>query len=216
MKKAYIFDMDGVIVDSEKYYHRQRLNFLKEQGLKPGVSDLKYYVGASFKDGWKMMVPDEKLWDDLFPKFNQYFAKHKIDYAEYVHVHVGEFLKDLKRDHRTVTIASAGGAGNIYQMLDQCNFQPYFDSVLSGESVERNKPAPDIYLESARKIGCKPEECIALEDSVLGIRAAKTAGLETWALSYPEYQIDQSQADHVFNGFGEVRKYYSQIMKSQD
>ena len=208
MKKAYIFDMDGVIVDSEKYYHRQRLNFLKSQGLEPSVSDLKYYVGASFEAGWKMMVPDENLRYKLLPKFHQYFDDHAINYAEYIHDHVGDFLRTLKQNDLTVTLASAGGIGLIEQMLDQCHFRAYFDAVLSGEEVAHNKPAPDIYLESVRKIGLNPEQCVALEDSILGIQAAKTAGLETWALKYPEYQIDQSQADHVFNGFGEVLDYF--------
>lgn len=183
MKKVYIFDMDGVIVDSEKYYHQQRLNFLKSQGLKPGVSELKYYVGASFEDGWKMMVPDESLWDELLPKFKQYFADHKINYADYVHDYVGDFLKSLKVNNKIVTLASAGNIGLIEQMLDQCHFRQYFDSILSGEEVSKNKPAPDIYLKSVDKIGLDPSECVALEDSVLGIRSAKDAGLETWALN---------------------------------
>lgn len=66
MKKAYVFDMDGLIVNSEKYYHRQRLNFLKSQGLNPGVSELKY------------------------------FADHKSNYANYVHDLCGRFLEESK------------------------------------------------------------------------------------------------------------------------
>ncbi len=208
MKKAFIFDMDGVIVDSEKYYHKQRLNFLHKQGLEPGVSELNYYVGASFEDGWKMMVPDESLQHKLLPKFKQYFNDHKINYADFVHDYVGDFLRDLKANNKIVTLASAGNIGLIDQMLDQCNFRQYFDSILSGEEVSKNKPAPDIYLKSVDKIGLSASKCVTLEDSVLGIRSAKAAGLETWALKYPEYKIDQSQADHVFNGFEEVIRYF--------
>lgn len=78
MKKTYISDIDGVIIDSEKYYHRQRLNFLKLWGLKSGTNGLKYYVGESFEDCWKMMIADETLRDELLPKFKQFFADHKI------------------------------------------------------------------------------------------------------------------------------------------
>lgn len=208
MKKAFIFDMDGVIVDSEKFYHRQRTNFLKLINMKPGVSDPQKYVGASFIGGWKMMIPDESLWDKLLPKYKKYFADHQINYGEYVHPYVGKFLSDLKEAGKITTVASAGPRDSIVQMLEQCNFQPYFSSILSGEAVSHNKPAPDIYLKSVEEIGLRPEECVALEDSSIGIKAAKSAGLETWALKYPEYQSDQRQADHVFNGFREVCEYF--------
>jgi beta-phosphoglucomutase-like phosphatase (HAD superfamily) len=84
---------------------------------------------------------------------------------------------------------------------------------LSGESVQNNKPAPDIYLKSVEKIGIDPIECVALEDSSIGINAAKNAGLETWALNYPGYSSDQSKADYVFNGFGEVCNYFEKVKK---
>ena len=211
MKKAFIFDMDGVIVDSEQYYHIQRTSFLKKMVLTAGVSDPQEYVGASFIDGWKMMIPDENLWDDLLPKYKRYFATHRINYGEYVHPYVGQFLSDLKSNQKIATVASAGPVDSIEQMMDQCDFRPYFDSILSGESVKNNKPAPDIYLKSVEKIGLQPEYCVALEDSTIGIKAAKSAGLETWALKYPGYDSDQSQADHVFNGFGEVCDYFAKM-----
>lgn len=213
MKKAFIFDMDGVIVDSERFYHKQRMGFLELMGLESFVSDPRKYVGASFMDGWKMMVPDENMWGELLPKYKQYFKTHRINYADYVHPYVGKFLNDLKNEGMIATVASAGPRDSIVQMMDQCNFHKYFDSILSGESVQNNKPAPDIYLKSVEKIGIDPIECVALEDSSIGINAAKNAGLETWALNYPGYSSDQSKADYVFNGFGEVCNYFEKVKK---
>ncbi len=210
MKKAFIFDMDGVIVDSEKFYQQTRLGFLKSVGLQPGVKDLQPYIGASFSDGWKMMVPDTSLWGDLLPRYKKYFSDHPIYYPDYVHPHVTDFFKALKKAGKIVTLASAGNGTLIKQMIRQCHFEPYFAAVLSGEDVSKNKPAPDIYLTSVQNIGLKPEECVALEDSPVGIRSAKAAGLETWALKYPGYQMDQSKANKIFNGFEDVNDYFAE------
>lgn len=96
-------------------------------------------------------------------------------------------------------------------MLDECNLRQYFDSVISGENVNNNKPAPDIYLQSVQKLGLRSEQCVVIEDSTIGISAAKSAGIKTWAVKYPQYKIDQGQADRVFAGFGPLRQHFKNI-----
>lgn len=208
--KAFIFDMDGVLVDSERYFYRLKLEFLKKMGEKPAVSSITDIVGLSADNGWKKLVPVDSKRAQLRPLFEKYRDQHMIDYPKYLNAEVPEFLSDIKNDGQTIALASAGYISGIEKMIRECNFGQYFSSVLSGEHVTNNKPALDIYLSSVQKLGLKPTECVAVEDSPVGIQAAKGAGLETWAIKYPYYQLDQHQADHVFAGFGQMRKYYQE------
>ena len=208
--KAFVFDMDGVLVDSERYYYRLKIDFLRQMGEKPGVSNITEIVGLSADNGWKKLVPAAKKRARLQPLFEKYRNQHMIDYAQYLNADVPEFLQDIKNDGQVIALASAGYISGIQKMLWECNFTQYFSSVISGEDVEHNKPAPDIYLSSVKKLALSPRECVAIEDSPVGIKAAKSAGLETWAIKYPYYQLDQHQADRIFSGFGQMRKYYQQ------
>lgn len=160
-----------------------------------------------------MLVQDPKKRQQLLPKFDSYWAENNINYNEYLNKQVPDFLVELKEAGKTVALASAGKLRGVNQMLDECNLRQYFDSVLSGENVRNNKPAPDIYLQSAQKLNVSPERCVALEDSTIGITSAKGAGIETWAIEYPQYRVDQSAADHKFEGFGQVREYFRTLIE---
>lgn len=214
MMKAFIFDMDGVLVDSERYFYRLKVDFLQQMGEKPGANSVTDIVGLSADNGWKKMVPAADKRQLLRPKFEEYRKKHMIDYAQYLNEGVAQFLAELRTDGQLVALASAGYISGIEKMLQDCQLEPYFSSVLSGEHVINNKPAPDIYQQSVARLGLSPKECVAVEDSPVGIQAAKSAGLETWAVKYPYYQLDQRQADHVFGGFGEMQQYYQQKQSS--
>lgn len=208
--KAFIFDMDGVLVDSERYYYSLKLEFLEKMGEKPGTSSVTDIVGLSADNSWKKLVPADEKRERLHALFEEYRNHHLIDYAKYLNADVPEFLADIKNDGQTIALASAGYISGIENMIKECDLEQYFTSVLSGEHVVNNKPAPDIYVQSVQKLGLKPTECVAVEDSAVGIQAAKSAGLETWAVKYPYYKLDQHQADHIFAGFGQMRKYYQQ------
>lgn len=212
MKEVYIFDMDGVLVDSEAYYHKLRLEFLKKYDLSTPYTNINDYLGIDYDLEWKMLVQDSKQRPQLLPKFDSYWAENNINYSEYLNEQVPDFLAELKKAGKTVALASAGKLRGVNQMLDECDLRQYFDSVLSGENVRHNKPAPDIYLQSAQKLNVNPEQCIALEDSTIGISSAKSAGVETWAIEYPQYRVDQTAADHKFKGFGQVREYFQTLI----
>ncbi len=206
--KAFIFDMDGVLVDSERYYFRLKMDFMAAQGVKPAVSSVTDIAGFSTDNGWKKLVPAIKQRQVLQPMFEKYRSRHLIDYPKYLNDDVPEFLSDLHEDGKMIALASAGYISGIRDMIKECNFTQYFTSVISGAEIEHNKPAPDIYLKSIQKLGLEPSECVAIEDSPVGIQAAKSAGLETWAVKYPYYNLNQHQADRVFAGFGRMRAYY--------
>lgn len=204
-KAGYIFDMDGVLAASEEYYFSIRMKFLREMNLPIYYSDINDYVGVDPKEEWEMMIPDPQQRTKLLPVFESFWEKHPIDYRKCLNDQVPEFLTDLRKMGKKVALASVGTDAEVNQMLTQCQLSSYFDVVLTGEDVTYSKPAPDIYLQALSALDLKAGECVVIEDSQVGIKAAKAAKIETWAIQDPRLQIDQSQADRIFDGFGSIR-----------
>lgn len=204
-KAGYIFDMDGVLVASEEYYFSIRMKFLREMNLPIYYSDINDYVGVDPKEEWEMMIPDPQQRTKLLPVFEAFWEKHPIDYRKCLNDQVPEFLADLRKMGKRVALASVGTDAEVNQMLTQCQLSSYIDVVLTGEDVTYSKPAPDIYLQALSSLDLKAGECVVIEDSQVGIKAAKAAKIETWAIQDPRLQIDQSQADQIFDGFGSIR-----------
>lgn len=209
MAKAFIFDMDGVLVDSESYNYKLRIGFLRDNGIEITDFNVDKFLGFDSMEEWKIMIPDKKQRDALLPFFDSYKAKHDINYKKILNQNVVEFLSDLKNANKKIALASASSNSKINQMLEQCNLNQYFDEIISGKEFKRNKPYPDIYLGCVEKLSLTPNQCIAIEDSKIGIDAAKSAGIETWAVKFPQYNIDQTNADLIFNGFNSMRYFFA-------
>lgn len=204
MTQAFIFDMDGVLVNSEMLYFNRRMAFFKANQIQPDSTNINDYLGSGTDHVWEVLVHDPQKRVKLRREYNRFEAKEPIDFAPYLNEDVENFLKLLKAKNQTIALASAGGLSNIQQMLADCQIGAYFDFVLSGEEVKHNKPAPDIYLQAVTKIGVVHSDCLVIEDSKFGIQAAKAAGIKTWALKPQNYMVDQSQADQIFNNFQEM------------
>lgn len=205
MKTAFIFDMDGVLVDSEAFYFKVRMQFLREKNLPNYYPDINAYLGVDPQIEWQMMIPDPVTRQQLLPEFELFWKQHPIDYRQYVAPQAAELLQALKKAGLKIALASVGAPVEVGQMLEQCQLAPYFDVILSGADVAHRKPAPDIYELAVKRLGLAKQVCVAIEDSPVGITAAKRAGLETWAVQDPRYHVDQSQADRIFMGIGALQ-----------
>ncbi|MCT6892494.1 MAG: HAD family phosphatase [Bombilactobacillus mellifer] len=204
MTKAFIFDMDGVLVNSETMYFNRRMAYFNANKIQPDSTDINDYLGSGTDHVWEVLVHDPQRRAKLRRECEEFEAREPINFAPYLNDNVENFLKLLKSQNRTIALASAGGLANIQKMLDDCQIGSYFDFVLSGEEVKNNKPAPDIYLHALKKIKVDHRDCIVIEDSKFGIQAAKTAGIKTWALKPRDYRVDQKEADRIFNNFREM------------
>ncbi|GEL89842.1 HAD family hydrolase [Pediococcus parvulus] len=212
MKQGVIFDMDGVLVNTETAYLDRRLNFFREKGIQPGSENLSDYLGASNQHIWEVLVPNDLDQRRLLEKeYLQYRVKHPIDYTKVLNKGVRGLLCYLQQMDFAIALASAGELNEINRMLKECELGYYFDVVLSGETISRNKPDPMIYKMALKKLGLPASDCIVVEDSVTGIKAAKSADLETWALKPKSYRIDQSYADQVVNSLEELLQNFQRI-----
>lgn len=202
MLKGVIFDMDGVLVESEQFYFHRRIQFFEEKGIVPGSDELLDHVGKTDQGIWEMLIPDNlELRNALHEEYKDYRDNHPIDYSQAMRPEVPEVLAALKKQGVQIGLASSSARKEINHMLEETGLASFFDYVISGEELMESKPNPEIYLKAVAKLGC--DEYLAVEDSVLGIRAGQAANLYTVALKQ-EYPVDQSEADVVIADLREI------------
>lgn len=202
MDKAVIFDMDGVLIDSEPYYFERRMDFFKAKGIQPGSDKFEDYVGNSEKQTWKLLVSEnETKREKLHQEYLEYKKHHGIDFKNALRSSVPQVLTKLSEKGLSIGLASSSPRKEINQMLSDCQLEKYFSFTISGEEVKESKPNPEIYTISRKMLNCP--DCLAVEDSTLGIASAKAAGIYTVALKQA-FLMDQREADVVINELEEL------------
>jgi HAD superfamily hydrolase (TIGR01509 family) len=186
MIKAVLFDMDGVLIDSEEFICEAAIRMFAERGLtvnpedfKPfvGMGENRYLGGVAEKYGFDFNLEKDKA--RTYEIYGQ-IAPGKLVPLPGVH----DFIKRCKARSLKLALATSADRIKMDINLTALNLEPQtFDLKINGLEVERKKPFPDIYLEAARRLGVPPEECLVVEDAVSGVRAAKTAGCRCLALT---------------------------------
>lgn len=180
--KGVISDMDGVILDTEKLYVRfwcEAANFygypmershalsIRSMARPLAIERLKSYFGEDF-DYYAVHSKRIELMD-------KYIEENGIE----AKAGAETLLSYLKENGYRVALATATGFERTKKYLGQLGLYKYFDEIVCAAMVEHGKPEPDIYLYAAEKLGLKPQECLALEDSQNGIKSASSAGCKT-------------------------------------
>lgn len=210
MIKGVIFDMDGVIIDSEPVYKEIEKSLYKELGIYLTEAEIMDSMGKGTHQWWCEVVNKYNLKED--PKVlsdredNTYLDYLFDDTAEKVMMPgLDGLLKNLKAKGIKTAVASASVPAAIEQVIGLFGLADYFDALVSGTQVPQGKPAPDIFLKAAELIDVPSEYCLVVEDSQNGVLAAKRAGMKAAAyLSAPEGFLDFSQADYQFKKHAEL------------
>ena len=182
MIKGILSDMDGVILDSEKIYVRfwceagQFYGFPFERRHALGIRSMARPFAIQRLQGWFGEGFDyDKVRNKRVELMDAYVAEHGIEPKP----DAARLLSYLKENGYRVALATATPKDRAEEYLSRVDLLRYFDEVVSARMVKNGKPAPDIYLYAAERLGLKPEECIALEDSPNGVRSAHSAGCRT-------------------------------------
>lgn len=206
MKKTILFDMDGVLVNSEPYYMDRAIKLLTQLNLPYNQQTLISCIGIS--DELTVKTINEMTGGRLPKNYNElldlHYPYYQQDFSHYKMSHIDEVLDYLKEHHYQVGLCSSSYIFQIKHVLKTIQRSDYFDVVLSGEQFVETKPHPEIYLTAAKKLNVKPQDCLVIEDSYAGICAAKNANMTCVALINPLYTVDTSLADYVIHDLIEL------------
>lgn len=202
--KAVIFDMDGVLLDSEAAYRRVREGFLASLGVEVSPEEHDMLAGSSTKQERKLFA---QWWErshgtpidfDAFDRADQaYWRAHPIDYRAIMNPGVPETLAELAELGYRLALASSSPKDHIAEVLEICGLRGFFEVVESGDELKQSKPNPEIYLLTLEKLGLSADACCAVEDSDPGITAARRAGLYTIAKRETRFGFTQRGASIV-------------------
>ena len=175
--KAIVFDMDGVLVDSERFHSKVLDNFFVESGIDASHLTPKDFVGSVLKDMWPKVLRDEfteARAAQVHQDFLDYDAQFPIPYKELLLPGVTDALKTFSEKGYKMAVASSSRRHEIAEVLDTHDLRQYFEFFLSGQDeFEQSKPNPAIYLAAMEKLGVEPSETLIIEDSHYGIMAGR-------------------------------------------
>ncbi len=199
--KAVIFDMDGVLIDSEALHLYDFRVFLQKHNQNLTNDELSEFVGLDAKT---FIGHLQEIWKpvSLLPSIEEIKegCKYPSDsFQDMLVPHVRFILSHLKKNNIKIAIASSSPYNIIYKMLSINDIDSYFDVIVSGNDVQAKKPSPDIYFETLKRLELPSNDCIVIEDSLVGIQAAINAGLYVIALKENRFSVDQSKADCIVN-----------------
>lgn len=208
--KAVLFDMDGLMVDTESLSTEAFINSVKAQGYNMTKEETLKVLGFTKANIYQ-------FWIDYFQGTNVDGKKLVDDHYEYIEnvlytvgpekmPYVEELLKYLKENNYKIAVASSSDTADIKNNLEKTKLEKYIDEIASGAEVENGKPAPDVFLLAAKRLGVDPKDCLILEDSKAGIKAGKASGAMVFMV--PDmYTVDkecEDTADRILTNLGEV------------
>ena len=209
MIRTVIFDMDGVIIDTEPIHHHAFVTQFAELGIT--VSDALYasFLGSSTRNVFQRLKQEfalpQTVEELLLRKraiFNQTFDKDAdLDLLPGVRA----LIEDIQRHGLRLVVASSASKATIARVFNRFGLGPYFSHVVSGEDFAQSKPNPAIFLHAAALAETPVAECLVIEDSANGVAAAKAAGIYCIGYASPHSPgQDLRLADRVVSDFGEL------------
>jgi HAD superfamily hydrolase (TIGR01509 family) len=206
--EAVVFDMDGVLLQSEEVWDAVREEYVRERGGLYDAEVQRAMMGMSSTE-WSRYLHDTAGVPDDPETINAEVVRRMLAaYTEHLPLLPGA-VDAVKRvaAQFPLGLASSSNRELIDAALEQAGLAPYFAATVSSEEVARGKPAPDVYLEAAHRLAADPKRCAAVEDSHGGIRSAKAAGMRVLAIpnsSYPPDDEALGQADVVIGSLSEL------------
>ena len=208
--KAVLFDMDGLMVDTESLATEAFIHSAKEQGYDMTKEETLLVLGFTTKSIYEFWenyfknsdVSGKQLVDDHYKYIENILfttGPRKMPYIE-------ELLKYLKESNYKVAVASSSNMDHIINNMEKTGLKKYIDEFASGAEVENGKPAPDVFLLAAERLGVKPENCLVLEDSKAGVIAGSSAGAKVIMVPdmFKPDEVCKEKAYRIVNNLGEV------------
>jgi beta-phosphoglucomutase len=202
--KAFIVDLDGVLVDTAEHHYRGWKRLADEENLPFGREENEALRGISRRESLLLILKDRALPEE---KIRELMERKNCYYLEFIQeISPSDILpgaREFLEEMRTAGLKSAIGSAskNARQVVQQLGIASLLDAVSDGYSVTNPKPAPDLFLHAARQLNLSPAQCVVVEDAAAGIQAAQTGGFHSVGIG-PRQRV--GAADVVLNGLHEA------------
>ena len=209
MDQCVIFDLDGVIIDSEPVHKICEKEIFRMLGISISEFEHNAFIGVTDEMMWSQIVNSYSL----SIKVPEIIKIKKSLYMEYLKLginikpvqYVSELISDLYRNDFLLIVASSSPHEQIDFVLSNFGLTRYFHYIVSGEDVKTSKPHPDIFIKAAKFVGVEPKSCVVIEDSFNGLMAAKSANMRCIGYKNPNSgNQDLSEADVVVHSLKEI------------
>ncbi|MCI2228214.1 beta-phosphoglucomutase [Polaribacter sp. MSW13] len=212
MKKGFIFDLDGVIVDTAKYHYLAWKKLANQLGFDFTKEQNELFKGVSRKRCLEILleIGNRKATQE---EFDTWMVEKNIDYLAYIkNMDASEILPDVPKilqflKERNIPIALGSASKNAQPILEKVGLLHYFDTIVDGNNVTKAKPDPEVFLLAAKQLGVKPEDCVVFEDAVAGVEAANRA--EMISIGIGDKNV-LTKAKYNFNDFTQIDTYFVQ------
>lgn len=209
MIRGIIFDMDGVIINSEVAYLENVRDFLKQFDFHVTFNQLMYAIGRSDKQICEYFYSLTKHLhsfkpSDLMTLFYAYEKTKLQPYSQILIPEIKPLLKSLEPFNLKFALASSSPRSKINKVINECDLSDVFDFVISGEELNESKPNPEIFLKSVSGLSLTPDTCLIIEDSYNGVLAANRAKVSVVGYKHIEYTADLSSADFVVDNLLDI------------
>jgi beta-phosphoglucomutase len=214
--KGVIFDMDGTLIETTEadYFAWKKVfaDYHKELSFED------YFPLIGMKSAvvlqTRLSLDDDETKKALSQKM-KYFSDIVEEKGIQVVPHALKFLEQLKEENLKIALATSSRQEKMKLVLQLTNLLPYFSVIVTGDLVNRSKPAPDIFLKAAEKLQLQPCECIVIEDAANGVKAAKNAGMKCVAITTTHTEDHLQLADLVIDSYEDLdlQKIYSALLK---
>ena len=204
--KAVIFDMDGVLIDSEPAYLKMNMEMFSQLGIKMDDENYKALVGLPSVPMWKMLIEKYGLKNSV-SDFIHLEKKRMLEILDSDLITkpvdgINELISILKENRFRLSVASSSAKDNINFVLEKLGIKDSFEFIISGEEVKHGKPSPDIFLKVSDYLKILPDKCFVIEDSANGIKAANSAGMKSIGFANNgTNEQNLSEADIIINTF---------------
>lgn len=207
--RAIIFDLDGVLADSEPWWNQIDAQLLKEYGADyhgeyhEEVLGVSYPIAIEFyKKAFNISAPTEEMMKRRGEIATEFFATRVGLFPATMSV-----LEELRKMNVRLALATSSVSASARPFLDRHQLTQFFDVIVTGDEIFLGKPAPDIYLHTAKKLGVAANECLVIEDSLSGIAAARAANMRVAAIPdrrFVDPREYEKQADYLLNDLSEI------------
>lgn len=205
--------MDGVITDSEPLHHEAELGLLEAYHVHIEKESLLQYTGTGTRTMLDAMIRTynieasvDQLFDELIQRLCTLFETKVTPIP-----HVLDLIHSLRDHSIPIAVASSSARTIISRALRRLEIDSVFNAIVSGEDVAHSKPAPDIFLETAKRLSLDPSDCVVIEDSTNGVKAAKSAGMTCIGFRSPNsFGQNLDAADLRTDSLAELIPYFHQ------